>query len=211
MTISVDRLFATPIYRTTIPLSDNVLKHLEDISLVRASSNNLWQSGDKHIFKSNPELKEVWDQVDFHVKLFVYDVLKISKKIEFSCNGSWFNRLDPGDSVGQHYHTCSAINGVLYTKVDETSAPIVIHNNILRMNTFGPFFNFFDYDEDNDINSLFWRYKPTMGGLILFPSAVVHSIDTQESENVRESLAFDYMVHGRVDPLHATNSAFFSD
>jgi len=202
----VDRLFATPLYLGSVNPSEEELLFLETLEVVRATSSNLSFTQDKNIFDLQ-ELKNLKSQVDQHVKNFCVDDLGLSQYLDFQCNGSWLNNFFPGDWAGPHYHSNCFISGVLYLNTPENSGGIVFHNDIHRSNVFGPFFNP-EFTKFTEFNGTMVTYSPSFGDIYLFPSFLPHSVETNDSSEVRKSIAFDYMICGRINAV--TNSLSIS-
>ena len=202
----VDRLFATPLYFGSLRPSEEELVFLDTLELVRNDSDNLSFSQNRNIFDFQ-ELRNLKSEVDKHVKQFCLSDLGLSPYLDFQCNGSWLNNFHPGDWAGSHYHANCFVSGVLYLNTPEASGDILFHNDIYRSNVFGSFFSpeFVQFTEFN-VRSV--SYSPSFGDIYLFPSSLPHSVEVNNSSEVRKSIAFDYMICGRINSI--TNSLLIS-
>ena len=93
------------------------------------------------------------------------------------------------------------ISGVLYLKTNDASGDLVFHRDLLSLVPFPPALDL-DVDSFNLYNCKSWGYKPKTNDICLFPSVVMHSVDPNESDEERASLAFNVYVRGDFGALH---------
>ena len=199
----VDGISPIPLYRSSVLVTSEEIKTLHSLEIGKNEFSNFWVSKNKSIFDLE-ELAALKQRVDNHVHRFCYDIFKIDRNTKFDCNGSWFNRFENGGWSGEHWHPNSAFSGVLYVTVGENPGKIVFKGE--KHNNLGPFFGF-KYTENNSYNSSLYSYEPAFGAIFIFPSSLPHFVESNNS-SVRESLAFDYMISGRMD--QETNYLIFS-
>ena len=195
-------LFSTPLYVNNVgdfPRPD--FKSLEYSSAAETGgAYNFRTSVDKNVLH-RPELKAVHDVVMKEVDVYAHGVCGVSRNVEFYITNSWINVHARGQAAGQHIHCNSLISGVLYLQVNETSGDLVFHRDIYSLIPFPPTLDF-DVDAFNIYNCKSWGYKPQNNDICLFPSTVMHSADTNESDEERWCLAFNVFARGSFGTLH---------
>jgi hypothetical protein len=86
-------------------------------------------------------------------------------------------------------------------QVTETSGDLVFHRDVYSVIPFPPALDL-DMDSFNIYNCKSWGYKPKTNDICLFPSAVMHAADPNESDEERWCLAFNVFVRGNIGSLH---------
>ena len=195
-------LFSAPLYVNNVgDFEKPDLKALEySSSIPTGGSYNFQSSVDKKIL-DRPEFKHVHDIILKEVELYTRELLAVNRNIRFYITNSWVNVHRRGHSAGAHVHHNSLISGVLYLKTTETSGDIVFHRNALSLVPFPPALDL-DMDSFNIYNCKSWSYKPKTNDICLFPSVVMHSVDPNDSDEERWSLAFNVYVRGDFGSLH---------
>jgi uncharacterized protein (TIGR02466 family) len=195
-------LFSTPVYVNNVGEFER--PNLESLGFTSrmpdGSAYNFLSSVDKNVL-DRPDFKVVRDVVTKELNLYTRDLLAVSKSIEFYITNSWVNVHRRGQSAGQHVHHNSLISGVLYLKTNEASGDIVFHRDVLSLVPFPPALDL-DMDKFNLYNCKSWSYRPKTNDVCLFPSVVMHSVDPNESDEERWSLAFNVYVRGDFGALH---------
>mgnify|MGYP003347532921 CR=1 FL=1 len=163
ITIMFDILWSKEHY---LNLEINILNNLEDIKKISIN-----QSKALNLLKKFYEYKN--------------EVLKYTTT-DFVITTSWFTKIEPMQMTQIHSHTNSLYSGVLYIdEYDDKSSSIVFHTNIQKQILLNP------PDEWNILNCDSWNIKPKNNMLLFFPSYLLHSITTNNSNNTRYSLAFN--------------------
>jgi uncharacterized protein (TIGR02466 family) len=98
---------------------------------------------------------------------------------------SWFNILGPGSSIEPHRHELSIISGALYLDVAPGSASLRFHSPLecMRMAEWYT-------DKDDYLQNKQLEFPCNTGLLILFPSWLQHSTQTNTTER-RVSVSFN--------------------
>ena len=122
-------------------------------------------------------------------------MLSINDRTTFYIQNSWINIHEPNDWAQEHRHANSLISGCLYLKIPKNSGKIRFIKNQSWTTVF-PTSTTFDYTEINHINSEFWSFEPSEGMILLFPSHLQHSVETNLSNENRYSLAFNFYAKG---------------
>ena len=142
----------------------------------------------------------VMNEVEFYAR----EVCRVSKRIEFYVTNSWINVYRRGEQAGAHMHHNSLLSGVLYLKATEGGGEIVFHRDVQSQVPFPPSLDL-DMDSFNIYNCKSWGHKPKTNDICLFPSVVSHSVDPNETNEERWSLAFNVFVRGSFGPQHRVN------
>jgi uncharacterized protein (TIGR02466 family) len=195
-------LFSTPLYVNNV--GDFARPNLDSLqytsTLPTGGAYNFLSSTDKNVLH-RPDFKHVHDIVLKEIELYTRELLAVSSTIEFYVTNSWVNRHRRGQSAGPHMHHNSLISGVLYLKVADNSGDLVFHRDVLTLVPFPPALDL-DIDKFNIYNCKSWAHKPKTNDICLFPSVVSHSVDPNESDEERWSLAFNVFARGDFGALH---------
>ena len=190
-------LFSSPIFNTDIePISDSIKEHLFNLPLERMFVGNGWYSEDKYIL-NDPKVSWLKDQMMQSLQIYVREVLHIRDGIDFYMTNSWLVKHDKGDWGQSHIHTNCVFSGVLYLQTNEQSGAIVFHRDTNHQPLF-PNAMDLEVTEWNVFNSKKWYFKPKDNQVFFFPSSVLHSIETNESDLIRYSLAFNFYPRGKL-------------
>jgi uncharacterized protein (TIGR02466 family) len=192
---TVDLLFSTPIYRTTLDICESKLNYLckclddnyefnfDGCGALSVNQNILLE----------PEFFDIKTKIEHHLNFYLFDILKIEDfPICHTC--SWVNVFKGGQSCPMHQHSNSLFSGVFYLKSSEqTEGKLQFHKhwgyNTLNTETIQ-----MNHYEWNIFNSKLWSYQPKSGDLFIFPSHLNHAVSECKSD--RYSLAFNYFVEG---------------
>lgn len=198
-------LFSTPVYVNNVGEFEKPdLEALEySSSTPSAGSYNFLSSVDKNVL-DRPDFGHVKDVVMKEVEFYAREVLAVNTKIEFYVTNSWVNRHGRGQSAGPHMHHNSLISGVLYLKAFENCGDLVFHRDTLSLIPFPPALDL-DMDKFNLYNCKSWGHQPKTNDICLFPSVVSHSVDPNQSDEERWSLAFNVFARGDIGSLHKLN------
>jgi hypothetical protein len=194
---TVDLLFSTPVYRTTLDIDEDKLNDLCN-SLDKNYEFHVKPDGALTVNQNillEPEFFEIKQKIEQHLNFYLFDVLKIEDfPICHTC--SWVNVFKSGQSCAMHQHSNSLFSGVFYLKSSEkTEGQLQFHKhwgyNTLNTETIQ-----MQHYEWNILNSKLWQYQPKSGDLFIFPSHLNHAVSECKSD--RYSLAFNYFVEGNL-------------
>jgi uncharacterized protein (TIGR02466 family) len=195
-------LFSAPVYVNNVgDFEKPGLKGLQFTStMADGTPYNFLSSFDKNVLE-RPDFKTVRDVVVRELDRYTRELLAVNKRIEFYLTNSWVNVHRRGHSAGAHVHHNSLISGVLYLKTNDASGDLVFHRDVLSLVPFPPALDL-DVDSFNLYNCKSWGYRPKTNDICLFPSVVNHSVDPNDSDEERVSLAFNVYVRGDFGTLH---------
>lgn len=190
-------LFSTPVYVNNVGDFPRPDVRALDYS---AGAYNFLSSTDKNVL-DRPAFQSVRGTVMQEIERYARELLHVNKSVEFYVTNSWINIHRRGESAGPHVHHNSLISGVLYLKVNDTSGDLVFHRNLLSLVPFPPALDL-DMDSFNLYNCKSWGHKPKTNDICLFPSVVMHSVDPNDSDEERWSLAFNVFARGEFGSMH---------
>jgi len=159
---------------------DNTKKDVNNISMSSISKNILEKK--KYVFLKKIVLEQF--------NIFNKEVLKY--KNNFRITNSWFTKVFPSQESNYHSHDNTMFSGVIYLQTNENSGDI----------------NFIDFsnhryklevEEYNIYNSRDMSFKPVNGLIVIFPSDLNHKILTNNSSDIRYSLAFNLNPYGHIN------------
>tara|TARA_Y100001938_G_scaffold139253_1_gene205865 strand:- start:1222 stop:1824 length:603 start_codon:yes stop_codon:yes gene_type:complete len=173
-----------------IVYKDNLNIESYDISNINFSENDQRYSTDDNILDKDA-FADIKKQINFHVKKFTSDILKISKDLKFYVTRSWLINIDKAHPSGFfHDHQNSFFTGVLYLNLDEGTDSI----------SFQKRYNYqhlkYTYEFSNEYNEEKINYFPKKNDLIMFDARLEHSMGTHTTTNPRLCLAFEVFAKG---------------
>jgi uncharacterized protein (TIGR02466 family) len=185
---NIHTLMPIPLYVSDIGSYDT--SWLKDISYYRVTEDNGYISDDNYILE-NPKLSNLRDRIIKEIREFVVDRLGYTSDLEYDLTTSWVVKHSPKDWAQKHYHCNSMFSGVYYFDVPENSGDIIFWRDIKPMIKI-PHIDGNEYTTNNT------HLTPRDGVLIIFPSDLYHSIDTNDSNSERYCLAFNVFPRGLV-------------
>lgn len=192
----LDLLFATPIYTTLLDLGNElklIQSKLENFEYYNYSYSEYTFGTVNQKILNEPIFKNIKEKIENHLDHYLFNVLKF-KPFDITHASSWLNRIAPKGYAQTHYHSFSVFSGVLYLDIpNEDSGGIKFYadNNNIFTRSFS-----YDVYEDTVLNSTEYTYMPENGMLIIFPSFLRHSVNENNSNGNRYSLAFNYFIDG---------------
>ena len=155
--------------------------------------NNSDISVNRYLLNLIPDLKQ---EIQSHCENFVRKYLNVSKNAEFYLQNSWSNIHGPNEYSQIHYHGSSLLSGVYYPILPKDSGNIAFHKNGIYTNIFHQSIRF-EYDEVNNLTAEKYVVNIKEGTIVLFPSHLEHSVEKNNSNEKRYSLAFNFYVRGK--------------
>jgi len=114
---------------------------------------------------------------------------KFNKKTPIYFTDSWININNYKDSNQLHFHPHSFLSGVYYIEVPINSGNIVFENpgqDVMCSN-----WDINDIENFNSLNSPYYKVVPETGNLLLFPSWLKHSVESNMTNKERVSISFN--------------------
>ena len=183
---SVD-IFPTKVYRFKVN-QDLIDKTLSEIDIDGKTPSG--GSGGYGIL-NDPKFSDIQNEVLKITQNLCSHVTTLSKEDDWNIVGGWSNiQRHQGKGFSFHNHVDSFVSGVLYLKGSKMSISFRDEPRLVNMCT--------TVKADYDIVVRHtWNPDITLpvdvGDLILFPSYVLHESNTNESEEMRVSIAYNFL------------------
>lgn len=186
-------LWPIPVYEAEIPVKQEWKDFTFNLEYERTHVNNSDISKNRYILNDILDLKK---EIENNCELFVRKYLAVKQNAKFYLQNSWSNIHRPNECSQIHYHGSSLISGVYYPILPKNSGKISFHKNGIYTNTFHQSIRF-EYDEVNNITAEKYVLDIREGTIVLFPSHLEHSVEKNNSNDNRYSIAFNFYVRGK--------------
>ena len=185
--------FPTMIYIKDFPDSEKLNKYLED-HIMR------WSQNDKGVSKTNAggwhsstdmNQKEKYNPLTielFNMQEEIYQKENLNRKPVLG--NMWANINYPGNSNRPHLHPNSLFSGVYWIKTPMKSGNLMLYDPRPGAHTTMP------NRKEGKLPSQLWReihYEPKAGRCIMFPAWLWHEVQTNESNDTRISVSFNFL------------------
>lgn len=200
-----------PLFSTPLCIFKNVLdidQYQKIDTLVKNCDYGLFSGPKKHNVKPQPKLSKnlnILDEVP-EVKIifeeiftkYMYDLKRVINT-KFIINCSWVVKINPGQDGGNyHIHANSYFSGVMYL---ENNISSIEFKSPLGANRYS-----FDEEENTPYNTTGFLVNPEKNMLLFFPSHIEHKVNTNLTNNIRYSIAFNIIPSGSYG--YGTSSVF---
>lgn len=183
-------LFSTPVYVTTAAVPDQKFQHVLDYCKeleYHLNAGKNWAGNDRNIL-SNHVFKEINELIQTEINHYVKNIMMWDSN-EFYITQSWVN-VNPKDTEHHiHYHYNSIISGTFYLETVENDNIVFHRKSELSLLTM-------KRSSFNIWNSDLWKVQVKNNTIVLFPSSLYHSVDKNESDYERVSIAFNVFARG---------------
>jgi len=186
-------LWPIPVYEAEIPVKQEWKDFIVNSEYERTHINNSDISKDRYILNNIPDLKS---DIEKHCELFVRKYLSVKDNAKFYLQNSWCNIHGPEEESQIHYHGNSLLSGVYYPIFPKNSGNIAFHRGTIYNNIFNASIRF-EYEEHNNVTAEQYVLGPKEGTIVIFPSHLEHSVEKNNSNENRYSLAFNFYVRGK--------------
>jgi uncharacterized protein (TIGR02466 family) len=191
----LEQIFATPILLAQRP--DDTIRDLESeqefiqqcADTIEPNTGGNGSSANTEVLDGMPDLRS-W--IEWELTEYWKTTITSSGRATPRITQSWLNYTTTGQSHHAHYHTNSIVSGVYYPLADHTTDTITFERP--RRNTLE--FHQWGY---NEWTTPAIHYSVASGQLILFPSSLVHWVNTVTKPNhQRISLSFNVWYDGEL-------------
>jgi uncharacterized protein (TIGR02466 family) len=187
--------FATPIYVKDVgtpefnaQLEQNIINWSRQDKGVQKTNVNGWHSPtDMH---EKPEYKMLVD-ILYQAQQFIYKDESLDN--EPFLGNMWANINPPGGYNRAHTHPNSLWSGVYYIKAPINSGHLKVEDPKPSINISRP------KRKQGQLPKHLWNevhFEPIAGRLIMFPSWLNHCVDTNQSNDIRISVSFNFLQRG---------------
>ena len=118
-----------------------------------------------------------------------FDKVLSAKNVKPYITQSWLNYTTKDQYHHKHAHPNSLVSGVFYINVDKKHDKIIFLKDKYELISAA-------VNKYNIFNSASWWFPVETGQLFLFPSSLIHMVETKKGNNTRTSLAFNVFVKG---------------
>jgi uncharacterized protein (TIGR02466 family) len=205
-------LFPQPLFTTIYTGSDltqtiRFLDRSEMINTGKADEYGLY-SKDTYILE-NPECEPLRNFILECLLYFGKEIMMFDYD-KYSFMQSWISHKEPGQHHVMHTHPNSLISGVFYYGEDDPDIPAIsFHKPIIGTNVS---MIFPKYQRDRRKSQYAWEtfsVNYTPGLLLIFPSYVLHSVPTNNSNKIRKSIAFNVQPTGGLGEENSLTELLF--
>ena len=194
MTSDIIPLFSTPLYKGKVEINNSIDENFLK-SFTYTNPNNIgWCSNNQKILL-NDNFKYLKLEVDKHIDIFLYEVLKIAQGKPIHIQ-SWINKHCPDNYSKIHYHSNSFISGGVYLECPPNSGKLQFHTPQTPSWTNGTIMP--TVSEDNIFNCDSFGFEVERGDIFIFPSQTLHSVEKNMSDMDRYMIAFNYFLEGSI-------------
>lgn len=166
--------------KRTLPLRSNA-------SFENASQ----QTSKNHYILENPALTNLKKELNKFIVDYFDKIICTSNDVTPYITQSWLNFTESNQFLQRHAHQNSFISGVLYISADKDVDSIKFFKD--KYETI-----MLEYKDFNLFNATSWWFPVETGKVILFPSHLVHGVETKKGNNQRISLAFNIFLKGHI-------------
>jgi len=188
--VKINNLFPTPVAffkfgRDLTELEMEFIKYQE-----RYPNEGNITSKDRKILK-NKELTELRGFIEDSMIEYFKNIHAPKYDVSLYITQSWANYTEKGQYHHKHAHPNSIVSGVFYPQADSSVDKIYFYKDGYERIKFPA-------SEYNFYNSDSWWFEVGAGDLILFPSHLMHMVQTKEDDATRISIAFNTFVKGYI-------------
>jgi uncharacterized protein (TIGR02466 family) len=186
----INGIFPTPIYISNIDreLTNKELLFIDKTKLSVFKNEGNTTSNDNYILNNKP-FKKIKEKLDLTIKDYFDKIISPANSITPYITQSWLNYTETNQYHHKHTHSNSLISGVFYINCDEQFDKIKFFNDTYK--AIKP-----EVKQWNIWNSESWWFAVKTGDIILFPSSLIHMVETKQGDNTRISLAFNVFIKG---------------
>lgn len=146
----------------------------------------------------NRTLTKLRDFIESSVSDYFKTVYNPKHNVNLRITQSWCNYTEPGQYHHKHAHPNSFVSGVFYPQANCETDKIHFYRDEFQQIKLPP-------NDWNLWNSDSWWFEVKTGDLVLFPSSLVHMVETVKGEDIRISLSFNTFPVGLVgDEMNLT-------
>jgi uncharacterized protein (TIGR02466 family) len=189
---TVNGIFPTPIYISKVDrkLTPLELKFVDKNKKDHYKNDGNITSNNSYILNEKPFVN-IKKELDLRVQDYFDKVISPANNITPYITQSWLNYTETNQYHHKHAHPNSLVSGVFYINCHEEHDKIKFFNDTYR--TIKP-----EVKEWNMWNSESWWFPVKTGDVIMFPSSLMHMVETKKGDNTRISLAFNVFIKGTV-------------
>ena len=192
MEANINGIFPTPIYISKLDreLTNKELSFIDKTKLDIYKNEGNVTSNDNNIL-NNKAFKNLKEELNLRVQDYFNKIISTSNNVTPYITQSWLNYTETNQYHHKHVHPNSLISGVFYINCHEEHDKIKFFNDNYKTIKL-------EIKDWNMWNSESWWFSVKTGDIILFPSSLIHMVETKQGDNTRISLAFNVFIKGTV-------------
>jgi uncharacterized protein (TIGR02466 family) len=189
---TINSIFPTPIYTSKLDrkLTNKELSFIDKTKLDIYKNEGNVTSNDNNIL-NNKAFKDLKEELNLRVQDYFNKIISTSNNVTPYITQSWLNYTETNQYHHKHVHPNSLISGVFYINCHEEHDKIKFFNDNYKTIKL-------EIKDWNMWNSESWWFSVKTGDIILFPSSLIHMVETKQGDNTRISLAFNVFIKGTV-------------
>lgn len=138
--------------------------------------------------QDKPIINTEYQKVLLESQEVINQLVSENKLNDLYISNSWYSITQPNEYVVPHPHPGAVLSGVFYAYTPKNNFNFIAFQRDLR------FTDYMATVKKGELGKRYaanWTVPVSQGDLIIFPSYLVHSTDTNESEETRVSIAFN--------------------
>ena len=184
----IEGLFPTPVLRGSLD-RDFTEQELRYVSNSERKPNIHSTASINGFVLNDTELCSLKEDIYKFIEEYKQIVIDPKREFDLIITQSWLNWTDTNGSVHPHRHPNSYISGVIYLNALEGDNISFYSPKIPALQI--------EQNNYNEYNSLEWEFGVKTGDILIFPSNVVHTVETRTANGgTRISLAFNIYPKG---------------
>ena len=189
MKATVQSLFATPVYLSN--LEREFSKEEKDLVIEYKNSSH---KNTANAISKNTRVLEIKTFKKLKKELLIqvqhyFDEVLCYKNVTPYITQSWLNYTKKNEHHHSHTHPNSIISGVLYVNANKNNDTLTFLNYEYKQ--ISP-----EIKKHNIFNSKTWNFSVETGDIVLFPSSLIHMVQTKKEDDTRISLSFNTFIKG---------------
>jgi uncharacterized protein (TIGR02466 family) len=189
---NINGIFPTPIYFSKLDreLTNKELSFVDKSKLDFYKNDGNITSTNNYILNEKP-FSNLKKELDLRVQDYFDKVISPANNITPYITQSWLNYTETNQYHHKHAHPNSLVSGVFYINCNEEHDKIKFFNENYKTIKL-------EIKDWNMWNSESWWFSLKTGDIILFPSSLIHMVETKQGDNTRISLAFNVFIKGTI-------------
>ena len=189
---NINGIFPTPIYISKLDreLTNKELSFIDKTKLDIYKNEGNVTSNDNNIL-NNKAFKDLKEELNLRVQDYFNKIISTSNNVTPYITQSWLNYTETNQYHHKHVHPNSLVSGVFYINCHKEHDKIKFFNDNYKTIKL-------EVKDWNMWNSESWWFSVKTGDIILFPSSLIHMVETKQGNNTRISLAFNVFIKGTV-------------
>ena len=183
-------IFGYPIWLSeqTYMFSDKELEYIKNLEKKdNGGGGNNKVSIDDYLFK-NDEIIGIKKFCEMQIEKYFYELLNVEEQTKIYTTQAWANFNKKNERHHSHFHSNSIVSGVLYVQTDGVKIHFERGDELWPLQLRYKKFDYFNAEN--------WWVNSVTGKILLFPSKLAHSVEENEGDLERISIAINTFVKG---------------